>query len=248
MQGVTADLNVQDLHVPSGTAVPQPSTPAPSRRAEFDTDFEYHPLTPLAPLALFLGLASLASFMWVGALVLPITGVLIGLLALWRIRQSDGEFSGRPMALIGLALSAVMLLGGGGYHGYVYATEVPEGYERLSFNWLAQQSTVYQDGRLEPSPELKAVNGKKIYVKGYMYPTGQLTGITQFTLCKDTGECCFGGEPKVTDMIRVTMKDGMTVNHRELILTGVAGTLRVRPQLHEGELVNLYTLEATHFR
>jgi hypothetical protein len=244
MQGATADLNVQGQNVPS--AVSQPS--ASVGRAEFDADFEYRPLTPLAPLALFLGLASLASFMWVGALVLPITGVLIGLLALWRIRQSEGEVSGKTMAVIGLGLSAVLLLGGGGFHGYVYATEVPEGYERLSFNWLAAQSPVYEDGRLAPSPELKAVNGKKVYVKGYMYPTGQLTGLTQFTLCKDTGECCFGGQPKVTDMIQVTMKDGMTVNHRELILTGVAGTLRVRPKLDAGELVSLYTLEATHFR
>lgn len=244
MQGAAADLNVQT----SKTSPPAISSPAPAGRDEFATEFEYHPLTPLAPLALFLGMASLAAFMWVGALVLPITGVVTGLLALWRIRQSDGEISGRPMALIGLGLSSILLATSGGFHGYVYATEVPEGYERLSFNWLAQQSPVFEDGRIQPSPELKAVNGKKVYVKGYMYPTGQLTGLTGFTLCKDTGECCFGGEPKITDMIHVKMTDGLTVNHRELILVGVAGTLRVKPKMEGGELSQLYSLEATHFR
>ena len=81
-----------------------------------------------------------------------------------------------------------------------------------------------------------------------MYPMEQTTGLTKFTLCKDTGDCCFGGEPKISDMIHVEFVDGVTADHRELILSGVAGTLRVKPKVSEGKLVGLFTLEATHFR
>ena len=53
----------------------------------------------------------------------------------------------------------------------------------------------------------KELDGKKVFIKGYMYPSSQMTGIREFVLCRDNGTCCFGGQPRLTDMIRVKLKD-----------------------------------------
>ena len=47
--------------------------------------------------------------------------------ALGRIRRESEHYTGRSFAFVGLALSLVLLFGGAGYGGYVYATEVPDG-------------------------------------------------------------------------------------------------------------------------
>ena len=53
---------------------------------------------------------------------------------------------------------------------------------------------------------MKALDGQRIFIKGYMYPTKELEGLNSFLLVKDTGQCCFGGNPAITDMIMVTME------------------------------------------
>jgi hypothetical protein len=67
-------------------------------------------------------------------------------------------------------------------------------------------------------------------------------------MLKDTGQCCFGGQPKLNDMIAVRFRDGMTVNHRELQLVGVAGIFHAKQVVQSGELTAVYSIEGTHFR
>jgi hypothetical protein len=135
-----------------------------------------------------------------------------------------------------------------GYHAYSYVTELPEGHQRISFNDLSRHDPIFADGKLQVDPDIAALDGKSIYIKGYMYPTRQQTGITEFVMVKDTGQCCFGGQPKLTDMIVVKFEDGMTVNHREQQLVGVGGTFRVRAGVQSGVLTAIYMLEGTYFR
>jgi hypothetical protein len=80
-----------------------------------------------------------------------------------------------------------------------------------------------------------------------MYPQRKLTGLTEFVLLKDTGQCCFGGSPALTDMIVVRFKD-FTVDHRDLQLVNVAGKFHAgNPTQSEG-LSAIYTIDATHFK
>jgi hypothetical protein len=81
-----------------------------------------------------------------------------------------------------------------------------------------------------------------------MYPTRQKTGITEFVLVKDTGQCCFGGNPKLTDMIVIKFRDGKTVNHREQTLVSVAGYFHAETVTRSGELTAIYSLDGTHFK
>lgn len=81
-----------------------------------------------------------------------------------------------------------------------------------------------------------------------MYPSRQREGLKEFVLVKDTGDCCFGKQPKLSDMIVVHMKDGQTVNYREQQLVSVAGVFRIAGVHQAGDIVGLYAMDGTHFR
>ncbi|MFN0052583.1 MAG: DUF3299 domain-containing protein [Planctomycetales bacterium] len=212
------------------------------------SEFDYHPVTPLAPITLFLGICALAGLIGIPGLAIGIVGLITGGLGLWQIRRSQGEVGGRVVALCGVWLSGLFLVAGIGLHTYAYATEVPEGFERVSFNWLSSEAPTIGPGELQVTPAVEALDGKPIFIKGYMYPTQQRTGKTEFVMLKDTGQCCFGGNPKITDMIVVKMQNGMTVDHKEQTLVGVAGTFRAQSVVQSGQLTAIYSLEATHFK
>jgi hypothetical protein len=83
-------------------------------------------------------------------------------------------------------------------------TEVPDGYERISYVEL--QPDAAEAGQQVP-PSALALEGKKIFIKGYVYPGRQKEGIRRFLLVRDQGECCFGGNPKITDRILVELEE-----------------------------------------
>lgn len=225
----------------------QPTQASPSSADEFD-EFAYRPVPPLAPISLFLGICSLAGFLGIPCLAIGLVGFLLGLVAIWQIRRSAGELGGKLIAALGTGLSLILLVSGSGYHAYAYVTELPEGYERVNFNELAKYPPGFADGKIAIAPEVAALDGKPIYIKGYMYPTRQLTDISEFLLVKDTGQCCFGGSPKPSDMIVVKFQDGMTVNHREQQLVGIGGIFHSGTLVPSGQNIAVYMLEGTHFR
>jgi hypothetical protein len=148
------------------------------------------------------------------------------------------------MAVLGLMLSAVMFVAGTTKHSYDYATEVPEGYQRISF---ANLQPVREHPELPVSPEALQLNGKKIFVKGYVYPDGQKNNIKRFILVPDMGTCCFGGQPKLTDMIEVTLAGSNRIEY-SLHKRKLGGVLHVDTALKPVSGVNgvFYQLEADH--
>ncbi len=213
-----------------------------------DEEFDYKPVAILGPVSLFVGVCAATGLMFPSGVLLGVAGILLAIVALYQIRVSEGELTGRFLAVSGLVVSIAMTLAGGGYHGYVYATEVPEGYERLSFSWLSNQGMIVEEAGAKPTDEVAKFDGKKVYIKGYMYPVRQRHGLTEFVLCKDNGDCCFGGQPKLTDMIAVKMQPGLSVDLLEQQLVGVAGIFRANTVTQSGELTSVYMLEGTHFR
>lgn len=251
MSHVATELDVADTPAEVETIPPEvPPEPAVVHdgRQDIPGEFDYVPMAVLAPVSLFFGVCSICALMGIPALSVPLIGAVVGAVAMWQIRRSAGGLGGLTMAKVGLGLSVAFLVSGAGLHTYAYATEVPEGYERVSFNWLAKQSQQFEYGSWKLAPEVEALDGQKVYIKGYMYPTRQQTGITDFVMVKDTGQCCFGGKPKMCDMIAVKFVNGTAVNHREQQLVGVAGTFRAGKVSQSGELTAVYTLEGTHFQ
>jgi hypothetical protein len=61
-----------------------------------------------------------------------------------------------------------------------------------------------------------------------MYPGKQQRGIRQFLLVRDQGDCCFGGNPKITDRVLVQMADKQMIEYTPR-LRKIAGRFSIRP-------------------
>jgi hypothetical protein len=60
--------------------------------------------------------------------------------------------------------------------------------------------------------EIEAMLGQRIRIRGYILPTFQREGITQFILVRDDQECCFGPGAALYDCIVVRMQEGKSTN------------------------------------
>jgi hypothetical protein len=206
----------------------------------------YRAVSRAAVASLVLGLLSALGLLTPFALVLPVLGVVLGLMALRSIRRYPAELTGRVMAWIGILFSAAGLVAGSGLHAVVYATEVPEGHVRISFNDLQPSPAAPQS---PVPPKAIDLNGKRVFVKGYLYPDGQQWGIKRFVLVPDMGTCCFGGQPKLTDMIEVTLRDPLRVEfaRRKRKLAGIL-TVDTRLKPVSGLTGVYYQLDADYVR
>jgi hypothetical protein len=132
------------------------------------------------------------------------------------------------------------LVTGFGIGGFQNAFGVPAGYLRISYETLQPKP-----GESIPA-SARELDGKKVFIKGYMYPSNQMTGIREFVLCRDNGTCCFGGQPKLADMIQVNLKEPLTLDY-QTGLRRVAGTFRLQPNAARGDLGSvLYRLDADY--
>ena len=174
---------------------------------------------PIALLGLIPGFALL--------LVAAVIGVATGLLAVRTIRRWPEEYSGRTLAMIGIIANGLLLLGGSAHHAYAYATEVPEGYERVGFYEFQQPDSLPD----LPTARAMEVDGKDIFLKGYIHPSSGSGLLRKFILVPDLGTCCLGGQPKSTDMIEVTLGKGQTVR-AGLMKLKLAGKFAVNPYNH----------------
>ena len=190
------------------------TTEQPSISAEAEQYRQYRTLSFAAIVALVFGLVStpiaIAASLNPFLLIFPFVGVLVGIGAVLRLRNRTDEFTGFGAAKLGLALSGIVLCIGSVYAAYVYATEVPKGYERVSFTDLQPDP---RNPAQQVPPDVGQLDHKKIFLKGYVYPDDQLGAIKRFILVPDMGTCCFGGQPKLTDMVQVTLKDPLRVKY-----------------------------------
>lgn len=140
-------------------------------------------------------------------LALAAVGVVAAAVGLRATRRYPNEFSGRGVAVCGLAVNVLLLVGGVSEHTYIYLTEVPEGYERVAFYELQQNA----DAADVPTQRAMEIDGKDVFLKGYIHPSSGSGMLGQFILVPDLGTCCFGGQPRSSDMIEVTLTEGQTV-------------------------------------
>ncbi len=155
-------------------------------------------------------------------LAFALAGIALGVFGWLEIRRYPNEYTGVEYARAGLGLNLLLLIGGISTASYVYATEVPEGYQRISFKAL--QASAEEKDKFPPDSAMD-LDGQKIFVKGYVHPAG-VSGsgfVRQFVLVPDMKTCCFGGQPAFSDMIQVTLPQDKPIkyNTRKRKLTGV---------------------------
>jgi hypothetical protein len=180
--------------------------------------------------------------------VLPIVGLVLAGISLATIRRYPDEYSGKPIAQISGALHALLLVGAIPWHVHVLATEVPEGYQRISFADLQPDPQKGEFGLPQKAFDLA---GKPIFIKGYIHPGVQSMGkVDSFVLVPDMGTCCFGGQPKPTDMVRVKIMGDAPKVRWSTRTVRLAGKFAVslRPT-QAGELSDIYYhLEASYVK
>jgi len=174
-------------------------------------DFEpYRSVSKAAVISVLLGAMGVLGLMFPVMLALPMMGAIFGLLSIHTLRQYPNEVTGWIPAVLGSFLGLALSFGGVGLHTYIYLTEVPDGFERITFYELQPQ---LRSQRIPP--EATQLDKQKIFIKGYMHPSGTqgMGEVEKFVLVPDMGTCCFGGQPKLTDMIEVTLQGGLKTRY-----------------------------------
>ncbi len=228
-------------------ATPTDVTPVPDVAGMELNEFNYRPVPALVPVSGAFVLLSVAAFIWDVLVLVPVVSLGLSVMALRQILRSPREWSGLTAATVFAVLSFIAAIGSVSLHAFNYATELPKGYERVSFaRDISERGFIVRDGQTSVPPEVQELSGKPVFVKGFMYPENQTVGLTRFVLCKDSGDCCFGGQPKPTDMIVVEMAPGKTVNFRAG-LVAVAGLFEARPTVDASGINPVYRVTADRF-
>lgn len=210
-----------------------------------EVDIDYRTLSKAAVGSVALGLLSLFSFVFSSVTVFALLGIGLAIYALITVWKYPDEYSGKGVARFGLGLCSLVFVSATALHTYIYLTEVPPDHVRLTFGDI--KAPKYQ--RLQPTEKALELNGKRVFIKGYTFPGKQKKNLSQFLLVGDFGQCCFGGNPEPSHLIRVSIKNGRKIDYSQR-LRKLAGTFRVLPQVGvngEGQGY-LYELEAEEIK
>lgn len=235
----------------------------PTSSTTAEDDFEYRPLSTAAIASVVFGVVSAVTFVAANTSLqsclilcpIPVVGLICGLVAIKNIRAMPSELSGFRAAVAGTVMSSIGLFGGLGYATYVHATEVPPGYERLSFYDLRPDEVELKGNEIIPR-DVKDLDGEQVFIKGYMRPGTHVSqGLTPvrhnvsiFMLVRDSNECCFGdiSTVKYFDKMDVFLKPGLYTDYSSGMFR-VAGKLKIEPaDPNKGEREPKYRLEADY--
>jgi len=88
-----------------------------------------------------------------------------------------------------------------------------------------------------------ALAGTAIRIRGYILPSFQQTGLTQFVLVRDNQECCFGPGAALHDCVVVRMRPGKTADF-SIRPVAVAGTFKIDElRAPDGSHLAIYALD-----
>ena len=171
-------------------------------------------------------------------------GLILGTNAIMRIKARPGELACKIPAMVGTFLCAGVFLGGIPLRVILYVTEVPDGYERISFAELQPES---KQSRMPVSQRAMELNGQKVFIEGYIFPGDRSKNLKQFLLVNDLGTCCFGQEPRVTHRIQVELTSDESVDW-SYRLRKFGGVITVNPMAVITRDGAVFTLKADHVK
>ena len=182
----------------------------------------YRSISKSAIAAAIFSLLSLTFLVAAVLIVLPLIALALSLIAISNIRKYPEELVGGSVARLALLLSSGVLLGGLAWHTYVYLTEVPDGYQRISFRMLKND----KDTDLPFAEKALELDRQKVFLKGFVRPGAKRKNLKKFILVGDFGSCCFGGSPDITDVVAISIQGEDRVNYG-LRVRKIAGTFRL---------------------
>jgi len=94
------------------------------------------------------------------------------------------------------------------------------------------------------TPKIEELFGRRIRIRGFMFPTLKKRGLTQFVLVRDNLECCFGPGAALFDCILVHMEPGHTAEF-SIRPIAVEGTFSLDEVIGpDGNHLAIYRLDA----
>lgn len=91
---------------------------------------------------------------------------------------------------------------------------------------------------------VRALAGKPVKLRGFMFPCFSQTGITEFILVRDNLECCFGPGAALYDCVVVKMKPGTSTNY-SIKPIAVEGVFTLNKLEVEGVTRAVFQIDAT---
>jgi hypothetical protein len=93
------------------------------------------------------------------------------------------------------------------------------------------------------TPTVKKLVNNKVRIRGYILPSFQQAGITQFVLVRDNLECCFGPGAALYDCVVVHMNEGKSTDFttRPIAVEGVFSLDELRDA--DGKCLAIYHLQ-----
>ena len=204
---------------------------------------DYKQVASLGVGALVAAVFGILGFFWTPFIGASILGIVLGVLAQRKIMRAPEETAGGTLTLVALALSVVLTVSSTCWRVYAYYCSAPPGYAIVPFDSMALD----KDGKV--AENIQALDGHKVYIEGYMYPTKQHAGIENFTLVRTLGHCQYcspGTNP--ADMIAVSMERGNTVKYRANKIVAIGGVLSVDPKFKDSPGAIPYSMRASIFR
>jgi hypothetical protein len=127
-----------------------------------------------------------------------------------------------------------------------FKVEGPDQAIRVSFDDVDLLKVLNLDPVPADAPErlpkwLKALDGKRIRVRGFMFPPFQDTDIRGFVLARDNQICCFGRTPKEYDLIDTFMRKGVTTHYIQGRPFDVVGVFHIKTNIEK--YTAMYELE-----
>jgi hypothetical protein len=116
-------------------------------------------------------------------------------------------------------------------------------YDDIDLLKVLNMDPVTADAATKMPAWLKNLEGRRIRIRGFMYPTFQQTGVHAFGLARDNQICCFGRNPKIYDVFDVLLRDGVTTNYLPNRPFDVVGVFHIRPEADNGKLFRLYEMD-----
>ena len=222
----------------SDTSLKQPSV---------GNEFQYRTISKAAVASLAFAILGLGAFVFPAFVLLPVLAIGFGFVALIEIRKYPEEITGKLAAKVGLGCGLLIAAGSIAMHAYEYITEVPPGYERMAFTDLRPNVRT----PLLFSEKAEELDGKKVFLKGYVRPGAKRTNLKNFILVGDFGDCCFGGNPKITEIVAVNITSDDLIDHSYFIRK-IGGTFRLdsssRRIDEDGIPRVFYSIEADYIR
>lgn len=121
--------------------------------------------------------------------------------------------------------------------------KVKDGYQAITWKMIGG----FRFDEKVPLPqEVKDLNGKKVALVGFMYPSKEYEDIHEFLLVESMWTCCFGEPPQVTQVVKTKLDPeapGLWVMTTPII---VHGTFHVEVEKDEGWIIGVYRISADY--